>query len=275
MSPLERRCRMLLFGYPVGYRETRGEEIIGTLLEATPEDRTWPLPRDVLAIAIGALRARFRLNRQRTTVANLRIAVVVGVAAYLCQDAAVWFHTVAQSCTDPYCRSQYAGPAWLGPALVAVGVVLACVSRWRAVILCAVLPAAVLVWLAPSGFVYLFGDPAVALASLAVLVVLAGGPQRPGASWLWPLGMIAVVPWLQFSGRPVLVAVIGASILWIIIVDAKLAIAEVILLLAMRLSSILAFPRASLLSPTTPLFLAILAVLAAPGIWLLRRQSAR
>ncbi len=33
MSPLERRCRLLLRAYPAAYRRDRGEEILGTLLE--------------------------------------------------------------------------------------------------------------------------------------------------------------------------------------------------------------------------------------------------
>jgi hypothetical protein len=58
MSMLERRCRLLLRLYPVAYRSERGEEILGTLLEATPEVRTWPLPRDIRGLAIGGLRAQ-------------------------------------------------------------------------------------------------------------------------------------------------------------------------------------------------------------------------
>jgi hypothetical protein len=47
MSRLERRCELLLRAYPATYRKARGEEIIGTLLEATPPERSWPLLRDI------------------------------------------------------------------------------------------------------------------------------------------------------------------------------------------------------------------------------------
>jgi hypothetical protein len=40
VSAFERRARMLLRAYPAAYRHERGEEIIGTLLEATPANRT-------------------------------------------------------------------------------------------------------------------------------------------------------------------------------------------------------------------------------------------
>jgi hypothetical protein len=88
MSTLERRCRLLLRLYPVAYRSERGEEILGTLLEATPEVRTWPLPRDIRGLAIGGLRARAAINGRNTMAANLRVAVLVGVAAYLAYDVA-------------------------------------------------------------------------------------------------------------------------------------------------------------------------------------------
>ena len=41
---LERRARWLLRAYPAAYRADRGEEITGTLLEATPPGRDWPPP---------------------------------------------------------------------------------------------------------------------------------------------------------------------------------------------------------------------------------------
>jgi hypothetical protein len=285
MSPLERRCRILLFGYPVGYRKSRGEEIIGTLLEATPEDRAWPLPQDVRALLIAGLRARFTLNRERTTAANVRIAVVAGLAAYLCFDTATWFHTThaARLCTvPPYC-SQFAGPAWLGPALIAIVVVLACVSRSRALILCAALPAAVLVWMDAASTPYILGEPAVVLPSLALLVILGGGPDRAGSGWLWPLAAIAISPWLIGTeagpdvGVKLFAAVAIFSIAWIV-VDAKLAVAVSAFLLAVWLSWTLAHPgwaSARPLELDAMIVLGTVAVVASLAGWRLRRQSAR
>lgn len=268
MSPLERRCRLLLFGYPVGYRKDRGEEIIGTLLDATPEDRAWPLPRDVLALVIAGLGARFRLNRQRTTTTNVRIAVILGVAAYLCLDISQWLHGGAG-------WSQFAGPAWLGPALVAAAVTLACTGTRRALIRAAALPAAALVLLAPSGLHYPLGAPPAVLAGLAVLVILAGGRERPGSAWLCPLAAIAVGPWLHLGGAPLGEALAVICIGWII-VDAKLAIAAVTFLFAAWLSWLLARPGPSMLdSPVTLVVLVIVAAVGAPALWRLRKQSAR
>jgi hypothetical protein len=47
MSALEWRCRWLLRAYPAWYRSERGEEMPGTLMEASPAGRRWPSPRDV------------------------------------------------------------------------------------------------------------------------------------------------------------------------------------------------------------------------------------
>jgi hypothetical protein len=58
VTPLERRCRLLLRAYPAWYRRKRSEEILGTLLEASPPGRSWPSFRDARALVIGGLRIR-------------------------------------------------------------------------------------------------------------------------------------------------------------------------------------------------------------------------
>jgi DNA-binding PadR family transcriptional regulator len=58
VTGLERRCRWLLRAYPAWYRRRRGEEMLGTLLEASPPGRRWPSFRDARALVIGGLRAR-------------------------------------------------------------------------------------------------------------------------------------------------------------------------------------------------------------------------
>ena len=58
MTPLERRCRWLLLTYPAWYRRRRGEEMLGTLLEASPPGGRWPSFRDARALVAGGLRVR-------------------------------------------------------------------------------------------------------------------------------------------------------------------------------------------------------------------------
>ncbi len=60
VTALERRCQWLLRVYPAGYRRERGEEMLGTLLEATPPDRRWPTLRDGLALFHGRIAGPFR-----------------------------------------------------------------------------------------------------------------------------------------------------------------------------------------------------------------------
>jgi hypothetical protein len=58
VTPLERRCRWLLLAYPAWYRRRRGEEMLGTLLDASPPGSRWPSFRDTRALITGGLRVR-------------------------------------------------------------------------------------------------------------------------------------------------------------------------------------------------------------------------
>jgi hypothetical protein len=58
VTRLERHCRLLLRAYPAWYRRERAEEMLGTLLEASPPGRGWPSFRDTRGLIIGGLRVR-------------------------------------------------------------------------------------------------------------------------------------------------------------------------------------------------------------------------
>ena len=79
MTALEARCRWLLRAYPAWYRRQRGEEMLGTLMEASPVGRQWPSPRDIWAMMVGGLRVRAGQHRRLSTSANLRLAGLLGV----------------------------------------------------------------------------------------------------------------------------------------------------------------------------------------------------
>jgi PadR family transcriptional regulator PadR len=55
---LERRCRLLLLGYPAWYRRRRGEEMLGTLLSATAPGVRWPSFGDARTLITAGLRVR-------------------------------------------------------------------------------------------------------------------------------------------------------------------------------------------------------------------------
>lgn len=56
---LERRYRALIGMLPKRYREERGEELLGALMDGAGEDRRWPDVRETLSLAGLSLRARF------------------------------------------------------------------------------------------------------------------------------------------------------------------------------------------------------------------------
>ncbi len=265
---LERRSRLLLRAYPAAYRRDRGEEIIGTLLEAT-DDRTWPRLRDSRALVIGGLKARAAENRHLTTAANLRIAVMAGVSFYLVLIAADYLGTWV---IDP-------GPLRYEWRIMALGllIVAAVLPVWlapRLVAALSALGAAVPIYLVAriqAPFWMLIS----LMVSVAAIVLLVPRSARPPRAWLWLIGSAAVAVqasvyysggWLVFAP---LIALGVVSVAWIAI-DARLAIAVTTLVLTFEVLRTVPFFNAALL---LPFVLVIVAITALP-VWLLRRQSA-
>jgi hypothetical protein len=294
MTPLERRCRLLLRAYPAAYRRDRGEEIIGTLLEATPAGRSWPLARDIRGLVMGGLRARAALNRRQTTAANLRIAVLVGAAGYLAFSAGAYLRVGLLILAVPQVPNQAGWPALIVAVLVAAAVAMAWVGNRRAVLVAAAI-AAVGVSLTASWHDAQLGWPTTELACLAALALLAGRAEPPGRHWLWPVALAAAVPLtiladdLAYLGNPyvasvmpgvgrlvlggLLVAVGIVCVLWFVI-DARPAFAAAVFLLAFWLpSGIDNLARGAGVAAGVPL-LALVTAVAALGGWRLRRQSA-
>jgi len=79
MSPAERRCRRLLLAYPASYRAQRGDEIVSTMLDATPAGR---LPRlaDQVDLVASGLRRRLGTARIAGLDAGLARAAPVALA---------------------------------------------------------------------------------------------------------------------------------------------------------------------------------------------------
>ena len=284
MTTLERHCQLLLLAYPAAYREVRGDEIVGTLLEVTPPERSWPWPRDSRGLILGGLRARATFNRRLTTGANLRTALLAGIAGYLAYNAVAsgTVYVLARIGFDGHAVSAPFGwPILLASALVLLAVALVCLNGGRALVLAAGLPAGALVcyagpW-APGGYMVIH---LVFLAALLALVALPGG-RRMSRRWLVGVGVLAVLPVLPYFGRGsgtvlygVLLLTIGAvSIVWAVI-DARPAVAVIAFLTVFYLP-ILASDLARGAFPLFVLpYVGVLTVLAVPALWLLRRQSA-
>jgi hypothetical protein len=82
VTVLERRYRLLLRAYPAEYRAGRGEEMIGTLLEAAPPGQAWPRRRETAALLTAGVRVRAAQSHRSPTAANLRLGAMLGLAMF-------------------------------------------------------------------------------------------------------------------------------------------------------------------------------------------------
>ncbi|HSR85097.1 MAG TPA: hypothetical protein VLM11_13050 [Streptosporangiaceae bacterium] len=285
MSKIERRSRPLLRAYPASYRRDRGEEILGTLLEATPSRRQWPLARDVRALAIGGLRAHAAQNRGRSMAVNLRLTALLGVAIYL--GLAAWGY-LATTFVDaqpggtwvPTYRSSD-WPALLAGLLIAAAVMLTWVGRRRLLAGGALAAAAAASY---SGFSHreIAGGLVTQLLCLAALVALARQTERPTWGWLWVTsGIVAAVivpslfravPFLPYQAPSLLLCILLVLLAWIGI-DARPAVALGIYYLIISLSALLGNAVMGIGNWFTDPAVFVAAALAAVAGWRLRRQS--
>jgi len=251
VTKLERHCRLLLKAYPAAYRRERAEEIVGLLLDVTPEGRNWPTGRDVRGLLAGGIRARAAIGQRPFSTVSYRTPVLVGIATFLATDAVA---DLRQSARFDYRMSWYWH--WQGlitAPLILAAVVLAWLGCKRVYVFAAAWDAAV-----SLGY-WLLHDPRVAahdhwasllrhpypnlayLGCLAGLVALSGGNARPRPGWVVPAGLIVLGPVLlaqiripyQVSGFLELAVgtACAACIAWIAI-EPRPAIALTVFLLA-------------------------------------------
>ncbi|UWP86457.1 hypothetical protein [Dactylosporangium fulvum] len=76
-GPLARRYRRRMFAYPRAYRRSRGDELLGTLLEAAPPGRTRPTLRETADLVRHGLRARIGRPASRSVVLWAVLATVI------------------------------------------------------------------------------------------------------------------------------------------------------------------------------------------------------
>lgn len=87
---LENQYRWLLRAYPRAYRERRGEEMLGTLLDSAAPHQTRPSPGDVTDLLGGAARERLGLHAVPGFAAGLRIAGPPSLAWAAAWAIGVW-----------------------------------------------------------------------------------------------------------------------------------------------------------------------------------------
>jgi hypothetical protein len=229
-SRLERRIRLLLRAYPPGYRAERGEEMLGTLLEATPDGRDWPSARDAWSLLAGGTRARRASNRQLGPATSLRQAVVLGLALYISWASAEFFMP------DPLTRAH--GTPMLAGFLLAVTALAIWAGHRTLMITTAAAGLAVIAYywysyaaiaanhpLPVKWMVYQFTPAVPLLLGMLVLVHLARRDGRPPRSWLIlacapPLAMLATrIPPVLLRPNPV------PGVLWNLLPDVFLLLA--------------------------------------------------
>ncbi len=283
MTSLERRYRWLLRAYPAWYRQDRGTEMLGTLLEDSPEDRKWPSLRDARALIMGGLRVRAGQSRRLSTAANLRLAVMLGAVLGLLWLTASNLTSVVLHWTHTYSPSPGIGHS----AVYGVLTLAAVLAAWfapRAVV--AALAAAAAVLYVAWGDRVMAIQPAGLLLAIAILVFAR---ERLPRSWLWLAGVIFAVsvlqgltpvPSLYFLYTPLVFVpwiILGVVVLWVG-VDARPAVAMAIYIasnyLLVGLLSYVGYgvvPLTAWLQVYLPA--AGAAVLAAAALWRIRRHA--
>lgn len=201
MTPLERRCRSLLRAYPARYRQRRAEEMVATLLETTPSGRTWPLPRDSMALLLGGLRARAGQDQRFSTRASLRVAALLGCAVYLSFTAVNYASYGLVPVGHGAGLYGHGVGLWRPPLIVAPVILVAALLPWftsrtvvalgaalagTATVAFTLLTRPVLMHVATSPVRQILE----VLAPLAALVLLSSGRQRPPRLWLWLPGLV-------------------------------------------------------------------------------------
>jgi len=182
MSRLEARARQLLRAYPPDYRGDRGEEILGTLLDASPPGRSWPAPRDAWSMVTGGLRVRAARNLEYPLATNLRIALLLAAALGLAANP--WYRWLwwVNGVTPP--RAAY--PAYAVCALlVGATVVAPWFARRSVTIPLALLAALALGLIALFDGHYRFWVAWYVVPALVLAAVVAKEPARPPRRWLW------------------------------------------------------------------------------------------
>jgi hypothetical protein len=238
MSDLESRTRRLLRVYPAAYRDDRGEEMLGTLLEASQDGRRWPPFRDARSLVTGGLRARSAENRRPSFGTSLRLAVILGAALWLARMPATVMHF------EPF----WTRPAYAICALLLVATLVAIWFARRPVTIVLALVTAVAIGLLTrhvdgqnAGAIAVFVLPPVLLAA-----VVAAEPVRPPRCWIWlPAGFVTASALLYLqdlayqhptvsaaagdAATLIMLGLVAAIVLWLV-TDARPLVAFVIAL---------------------------------------------
>jgi hypothetical protein len=193
---LASRYRMLLRAYPRSYRAGRGDEILGTLLDAAHPGQRWPNRRDAASMIIGGLRARAgsRPTSVRAVLADaFYLAVFAWVAAAIAKTTGIFIVIMREGgWAGPWVLVSYALPFGL-----CLATLVALVWRGYVVAVAALVAAMALGWGVhqplPFGPLPKMSDIGLELSVpvLMTIVALAWWRHRPTVRW--PVTLAAVL----------------------------------------------------------------------------------
>jgi hypothetical protein len=227
---LARRYRLLLLAYPFEYRERRGDELLGTLIDdASPEQR-WPSGREAASIVVQGLRARLGAARCHTPGAVWSEGLQIGALLLL-------GYTFAGLVSDLIRGEVWSVQTSIAVLLALSGIAATMRSRWIVALVLAAVWLTVLLqhqWLS-----WPLGTTVVALAALAVRFRSARQPRS--AAWL--LVAPAAVA-IQYVPDFFAVAVVAGFVLTCLVgvaLDPRIPIAAACLLVAIALQNTVGF----------------------------------
>lgn len=282
MTAIERNCKRLLLAYPRWYRRDRGDEIAGTLMEATGPGRSWPTGRDARALILSGLRVRAgageRLNVRSSLYQSMLLAGVLLLA---------YFGALRIGLLGGSASLDFPGMSTWSNVVLGLATVVVTIGAWsgprRLVAAIALIAAGVWLFQPLDHSVSQSVAPALGL----VLIAIAAFQQvRLPRQWLWlavPWFLAYLADWLVPYGSAVteiaaysLIAAIVATMAWFVL-DVRPLLGVAIAIAVFGAGEIIAFARFDLagvlfLWPTELIIVTALGFIAA-GIWRLRRQS--
>jgi hypothetical protein len=128
----ERQVQRLLLAYPAGWRDERGEEMVGTILDLAGDRRRWVAPRVALDLLIGGWteRARRHLRGVGPLAAGWRLAIGIAIVAQLVVSV-IWLRDWALTGTPAVLAGTIAGASAVTYGLALAGFAVGAVA-WLA-----------------------------------------------------------------------------------------------------------------------------------------------
>ncbi|GAA2334625.1 hypothetical protein [Dactylosporangium salmoneum] len=233
-DPLTRRYRLLLLAYPSEYRERRGDELLGTVLDdASPEQR-WPSGREAASIVAQGLRARLGAARCRTPGAVWSEGLQMGALLLLGL-------AVAGPVGDLFRGAGWSVRTGIAVLLALAGIVATLRARW--IVALALTAACLTVFTLDRWLPWSLGTAVVALAVLAVR--FRSARRARSAEWLLVAPVtVAVQHMPDLVALPVGVAVIAGFVFVCLVgvaLDPRIPIAGAWLLVAIALDNTAGF----------------------------------